>query len=107
MSPNCIQRRIITIHGIQVMLDCDLAELYGIPVKRLNEQVICNIERFPERLMFQLNAREFADLKSQIATSSGENRLELMVAKEKMHGFFELSSVWRGLYKMRSRRNKQ
>ena len=52
------------------MLDRDLAELYGVPVKRLNEQVSRNIERFPDGFMFQLSASEFADLKSQIATSS-------------------------------------
>jgi len=52
------------------MLDRDLAELYGVPVKRLNEQVSRNIERFPAGFMFQLSSREFADLKSQFATSS-------------------------------------
>jgi hypothetical protein len=51
------------------MLDRDLAELYGVPVKCLNEQVSRNIERFPSGFMFQLSASEFADLKSQIATS--------------------------------------
>ena len=107
LSPNCIQRRIITRHGVQVMLDRDLAELYGVPVNRLNEQVIRNNERFPERFMFQLDAREIADFKSQIATSSGGDRFALVVAKENMHGFFKLSSVWRRLYKMRLRRNRQ
>ena len=65
-----IQKRIIGIRGIPVMLDRDLAELYGVPVKRLNEQVSRNIERFPEPFMFQLTAMEVADLKSQIATSN-------------------------------------
>ena len=75
LSPSCIQRRIITIRGIQVMLDRDLAELYGVPVKRLNQQVSRNLERFPERFMFQLDTREFTDLKLQIATSSAGNDL--------------------------------
>ena len=70
LSPNHIQRRIITLRGVQVLLDRDLAELYGVPVKRLNEQVVRNIDRFPERFMFQLEPKEFTDLKSQIATSS-------------------------------------
>ena len=70
LSPNHIQRRIITLRGVQVLLDRDLAELYGVPVKRLNEQVARNIDRFPERFMFQLEPKEFTDLKSQIATSS-------------------------------------
>ena len=65
-----IQSRILTICGVQVMLDRDLAELYGVEVKRLNEQVNRNIERFPERFMHQLTQQEFADLKLQIATSS-------------------------------------
>ena len=57
------------------MLDHDLAKLYGVPVKRLNEQVVRNIERFPEQFMFQLGTEEFADLKSQIATSSSDDGL--------------------------------
>ncbi len=52
------------------MLDEDLAELYGVETKRLNEQVRRNIDRFPTDFMFSLNEQEFADLKSQIATSS-------------------------------------
>ena len=75
LSPGHIQRRIITMRGVQVLLDRDLAELYGVPVKRLNEQVSRNIDRFPDRFMFQLGAQEFADLKSQIATSSSGEEL--------------------------------
>ena len=76
LSPDKIQRRILTMRGVQVMLDRDLAELYGVPVKRLNEQVRRNMDRFPDGFMFQLSASEFADLKSQIATSSPEGELE-------------------------------
>ena len=75
VSPDTIQSRILSIRGVQVMLDRDLAELYGVPVKRLNEQVSRNIERFPAGFMFQLSATEFADLKSQIATSSSDGNL--------------------------------
>jgi hypothetical protein len=57
-----IESRIFTIRGFQVMLDRDLAELYGIEVKRLNEQVRRNIERFPESFRFQLNELEFKEL---------------------------------------------
>ena len=71
--PAHIERRIITMRGVQVMLDRDLADLYGVPLKRLNEQVTRNIERFPKRFMFQLETKELADLKSQIATSSPGN----------------------------------
>ena len=58
------------MRGVQIILDRDLAELYGDPVKRLNEQVRRDMDRFPDGFMFQLSASEFADLKSQIATSS-------------------------------------
>ena len=75
VSPEKIQSRILVIRGAQVMLDRDLAELYGVSVKRLNEQVSRNIERFPSGFMFQLSVSEFADLKSQIATSSSDGKL--------------------------------
>ena len=65
-----IRSRIHTIRGKQVMLDKDLAELYGVEVKRLNEAVKRNIERFPDDFMFQLKQEEWEILKSQFATSS-------------------------------------
>ncbi len=65
-----IEGKILTIRGQQVMLDRDLAELYGIENKRLNEQVKRNVERFPSDFMFQLSKEEFANWKSQIATSN-------------------------------------
>ena len=65
-----IKELIFTVRGVQVMLDRDLAELYGVDVKRLNQQVNRNLERFPERFMHQLTMQEFADLKLQFATSS-------------------------------------
>ena len=65
-----IQRQIRTIRGIQVMLDRDIAELYGVDVKRLNEQVKRNAERFPAEFMFQLTKDEC--LRSQIATLNME-----------------------------------
>ena len=74
-SPEKIQSRILVIRGAQVLLDRDLAELYGVSVKRLNEQVSRNIERFPSGFMFQLSVSEFADLKSQVATSSSDGKL--------------------------------
>jgi phage regulator Rha-like protein len=57
------------IRGERVILDADLAELYGIETRRLNEQVRRNIERFPQDFMFQLSAEEFSNLKSHFATS--------------------------------------
>lgn len=62
--------KIFVIRGQKVMLDRDLAELYGVETFRLNEQVKRNILRFPEDFMFQLNREEFRNLISQIAISS-------------------------------------
>lgn len=67
---NKVESLIQVIRGQQVMLDRDLAELYGVETRRLNEQVKRNIERFPEDFMFQLTPNEFDNLKSQFATSS-------------------------------------
>ena len=53
-----IDSRIIELRGQKVMIDTDLAELYGVTTKRLNEQVRRNIERFPEDFMFQLTAED-------------------------------------------------
>jgi hypothetical protein len=64
-----VEGRILFIRGHKVLLDSDLAELYGVSVKRLNEQVKRNAERFPEDFMFRLTADEFKALRSQIATS--------------------------------------
>ena len=65
-----IESRIIIINGQRVILDSDLADLYGVNTKRLNEQVTRNLERFPSDFMFSVNIQEVKDLKSQIATSS-------------------------------------
>lgn len=62
--------KIYVIRGKKVMLDEDLAELYQVETKRLNEQVRRNIDRFPGDFMFRLTKKEFENLKSQIATSS-------------------------------------
>lgn len=64
-----IQSHILLIRGYKVMLDSDLAELYGVTTKRLNEQVKRNNERFPADFMFQLTSEETKGLRSQIATS--------------------------------------
>jgi hypothetical protein len=67
-----IERRILFLRGEKVMLDSDLAELYGVEVKVLNQAVKRNLERFPEDFMFRLSKEEFRlILKSQIVTSSG------------------------------------
>ena len=78
--------------GYKVMLDKDLAELYGVETKRLKEQVRRNIERFPEDFMFELSQDEHENLRSQFATSSwGGTRYAPMAFTE--HGVLMLSSV--------------
>lgn len=63
-----IKHRIYEVRGLRVMLDRDLAELYGVETKVLNQSVKRNIERFPEDFMFKLNKSEWVFLRSQIAT---------------------------------------
>jgi len=65
-----IEKRIFYLRGVKVMLSPDLAELYGVTAKVLNQAVRRNRARFPEDFMFQLTRGEFEDLKSQIVTSS-------------------------------------
>jgi len=80
------------IRGERVMLDRDLAEIYGVETRVLNQSVKRNIERFPERFMFQLSKEEFEILKSQFVTSSwGGTRKSPNVFTE--HGALMLSSV--------------
>ena len=64
-----IENVIYVIRGERVILDSDLAELYGVETRRLNEQVKRNRDRFPQDFMFQLSPDEFEDLKSHFATS--------------------------------------
>jgi hypothetical protein len=70
LSVEVIERRIYLIRGLKVMIDVDLAELYGVPTKRLNEQVTRNKKRFPEDFMFRLTKEEAESLRLQFATSS-------------------------------------
>lgn len=89
-----IVSKIQFIREQKVMVDEDLAELYGVETKRLNEQVKRNIDRFPKDFMFQLSKREFENLKSHYATSSwGGRRIAPYVFTE--HGVLMLSSVLR------------
>jgi ORF6N domain len=69
-DPARIAQRILVFRGQRVLLDADLASLYGVSTKRLNEQIRRNHARFPEDFAFYLNINEVSLLKSQIATSS-------------------------------------
>ena len=75
-----ITQRIIVLREQKVLIDADLAALYGVQTRRLNEQVRRNKARFPEDFIFELTAEEFADLKSQFATSSWGGRRKLPLA---------------------------
>ncbi len=89
-----IENQIYQIRNQRVMLDKDLAELYGVTTKRLNEQVKRNLDRFPEDFMFQLTKPEWESLRSQIATSNngrGGRRYYPRVFTE--HGAIMLASV--------------
>src|SRR5439155_11455021 len=69
-----IERSILFIRGQKIMLDKDLAELYGVQTKAFNRAVKRNQARFPPDFMFQLTAKEFANLRFQIGTSSWGGR---------------------------------
>jgi phage regulator Rha-like protein len=86
-----LQKMIYEIRGQKVMLDSDLAVLYGVEIKRLNESVKRNIKRFPREFMFQLTEDEWANLRSQIATFSKTRKYRPYVFTE--YGILMLSSV--------------
>lgn len=69
-----IEDLIYEVHGKQVMLDSDLAKLYGTQTRRINEAVARNVEKFPDRYCFKISEKEYNSLKSQIATSKGGSR---------------------------------
>lgn len=74
-----IQRKIYTIRRLQVMLDSDLAVLYGVETKRLNEQVERNTDRFPDEFMFRLTLNEYESIRSQNATIKAEVSLRSQI----------------------------
>jgi hypothetical protein len=88
-----IERAIILVRGEKVMLDAELAEIYGVETKRVNEQVRRNLNRFPPDFMFQLTADEWDSLRSQFATlKRGQHRKYLPYAFTE-HGALMLANV--------------
>ena len=87
-----IKTLIFEVRGRQIMLDEDLAKIYQVETKRLNEAVKRNIDRFPPEFMFQLLKEEYENLKSHFATSSWGGRRKLPFAFTE-HGVIMLSSV--------------
>ncbi len=94
VSVQFVERRIYLIRGHKVMIDVDLAEMYDVPTKRLNEQVRRNQKRFPADFMFRLTKEEAENLRSQFATSRSAHggRRSLPYAFTE-HGVAMLSSV--------------
>ena len=76
IDENMLKSRIYTIRGLKVMLDADLAEIYGYSTKVFNQQVKNNIEKFDEDFRFQLTSEEYENLRSKILTSSVGNFLK-------------------------------
>jgi phage regulator Rha-like protein len=93
LSVGLIEKRIFLIRGHKVILSIDLAELYGVEPKVLNQAVKRNIERFPSDFMFQLTYQEFANLKSQIVTSSWGGLRRAMPYAFTEHGAIMVASV--------------
>ena len=87
INEETIKSKIYSIRGFQVMLDRDLAELYSVELKRLNEQVKRNIGRFPENFRFQVTENEYDNMRSQNMTSYYEESLRSQFATlESMRG---------------------
>jgi len=87
MNLQPIQNKIYEIRGVKVMIDRDLAEIYGVETRALNQAVKRNIERFPEDFMFQLTDQEFQNWISQIVMS---NSLRTMGLRRNPYVFTEL-----------------
>lgn len=77
LAEEAIVSKIYLIRGQKVMIDRDLAELYGVETKQLKRQVRRNIDRFPGDFMFELNAEEFQKWRSQFGTSNGGDKMGL------------------------------
>ena len=95
MQLQVIQTKIYEVRGQKVMLDFDLAELYEVETKRLNEAVKRNTERFPERFMFRLTVIEWENMRSQIATASIQTKRNVAITPFAFteHGVTMLASV--------------
>ena len=78
-----IKTKIYTIRGLQVMLDSDLAELYGVETKQLNKAVNRNLDRFPTNFRLQLTEDEYQNLRFHFGTSSEQDFLRSQIATSK------------------------
>jgi len=92
-APDAITRRIAIVRGTRVLLDSDLAALYGVETKRFNETVRRNVAKFPADFMFQLTADEWAALRSQIATLDAAHGGRGQHRKYLPHAFTEHGAI--------------
>ncbi|MDI6736573.1 MAG: ORF6N domain-containing protein [bacterium] len=103
ISQEVIEKKIYLIRGQKVMLDSDLAKIYGVTTTRLNQQVNRNQDRFPEDFMFQLTKEEFESLILQFATSKkgrgGRRKLPYVFTE---HGAIMLASVLNSVIAVRA-----
>ena len=90
-----VQPRLVRVRNQLVIIDADAAELYGVSLRHLNEQVLRNVERFPRRFMFRLNTREFAALKAQSSAPGLRGRRKPPMAFTEM-GLYMVATVLRG-----------
>ena len=98
-----IEKKIFVIRGVQVMIDRDIAELYGVETRILNQAVKRNLNRFPEEFMFQMNDEEFENWKSQIVISNCSRLQSVILNKESLYDENLISQIvissWGGIRK--------
>jgi len=92
VSENIIASKIYSIRGKKVMLDRDLAALYGVEKKRLGEQVKRNANKFPSDFMFQLSVEELKNLQSQFATANISSKSRILPIVFTEHGVLMLAN---------------
>jgi phage regulator Rha-like protein len=92
---NSVEEKIITLRGIPVILDSDVAELYGVETREINQAIRNNPDKFPEGYIVQLNKQEWGNLKSKILTSSwgGKNKLPNVFTEK---GLYMLATILKG-----------
>ena len=87
-----VEKKIITVRGQKVILDSDVAELYGVETKRVNEAVKNNLNKFPQGYIFSLDQNEWKSLRSKFSTSSwgGKNKLPVAFTEK---GLYMLATI--------------
>ena len=93
VSKGQIDSMIRSIRGVRVMLDSDLAKIYGVPTFRFNEAIKRNRHRFPADFMFQLTREEFDALRSQIAMSKPQNSSQIAMSSKHFSEFQPFASL--------------